>query len=48
MIQASRRNLRRLHPDISEEELALLFVELNYGKELSERLRADLERRKSR
>ena len=47
MIQASRRNLRRLHPDISEEELALLFVELNYGKDLSERLRADLERRKS-
>ena len=47
LIQASRRNLRRLHPDFSEEELALLFVELNYGKELSERLRADLERRKS-
>ena len=47
MIEASRRNLRRLHPDTSEEELALLFIELNYGKELSDRVRADLARRKS-
>jgi hypothetical protein len=47
MIEVSRRNIRQLHPDASEEELALLCVELYYGKELSDRVRADLARRKS-
>jgi hypothetical protein len=47
LIQASRNNIRQLHPDASEEELALIFVELQYGKELADRLRTDLERRKS-
>jgi hypothetical protein len=46
MIQASRNTIRRLHPEASEEELALIFVELYYGKELADRVRADLERRK--
>lgn len=46
MIQASRENIRQLHPNASEDELAVIFVELYYGKELSERVRADLERRK--
>jgi len=45
MIQASRDTIRRLHPDASEEELALIFLELYYGKELADRVRADLERR---
>ncbi len=47
LIQASRNNIRRLRPDASEEELALIFVELHYGKELADRMRTDLERRKS-
>jgi hypothetical protein len=47
VIQASRNNIRQLHPDTSEEELALIFVELHYGKELADRVRIDLERRKS-
>ncbi|HET8853564.1 MAG TPA: hypothetical protein VFN02_13660 [Ktedonobacteraceae bacterium] len=46
MIQASRNTIRRLHPDASEEELALIFLELYYGKELADRVRADLEKRK--
>ena len=46
MIQASRNTIRRLHPEASEEELALTFVELYYGKELANRVRVDLERRK--
>ncbi len=46
VIQLSRRAIRESHPDASEEELALIFVELNYGKELAERLRADLARRR--
>jgi hypothetical protein len=47
MIQASRENIRSLHPDLSEEELNLLFIELYYGKDLADRVRADLERRKA-
>ncbi len=46
MIQASRDNIRRLHPDANEEELALIFLELYYGRELADRVWADLERRK--
>ena len=46
MIQASRETIRQLHPEASEQELALLFLELYYGKELAERVRSDLERRK--
>lgn len=46
VIQLSRRAIRESHPGASEEELALIFVELNYGKELAERLRADLARRR--
>ncbi len=38
MIQASRRNIRELHPEVSEEELAFIFVELYYGKELAQRM----------
>jgi len=45
MIQASRENIRQLHSEASEEELALIFIELYYGEELAERLQADLARR---
>jgi hypothetical protein len=45
-IQASRQTIRRLHPELSQEELDLLFVELHYGKDLADRVRADLKRRK--
>ncbi len=47
MIQASRENIQRLHPDASKEELALIFIELNYGKELANFVRAKMERRRS-
>jgi hypothetical protein len=46
LIQASRQTIRRLHPELSQEELDLLFIELYYGKDLANRVRADLERRK--
>jgi hypothetical protein len=45
LIQASRRNIRQVHPNVSEEELHLLLIEMYYGKELAERLRLGLERR---
>jgi hypothetical protein len=47
MIQASRENIRQLHPDASKEELTLILVELYYGKELANLVRTQMERRKS-
>jgi len=47
MIQASRRNIRKLHPDASEEELTLIFVELYYGKQLANLVRSQMEKRRS-
>ncbi len=46
LIQASRQTIRRLHPELSQEELDLLFVELHYGKDLANNVRAYLKRRK--
>jgi hypothetical protein len=46
LIQASRRNIQQLHPDITEEELRLIFIEMHYGKEIANRMRSDVERRK--
>src|SRR5712691_11310090 len=40
MIQASRENIRQLHPDADKEELALICIELYYGKELADRVQA--------
>jgi hypothetical protein len=42
VITLSRRAIRALHPGASEEEVNLVFVELNYGKELADSLRAYL------
>lgn len=47
MILASRETIKRLHPQISEEELKILFVELYYGKELADRVREYMEKRRS-
>ncbi len=47
MIQASRRNIRKLHPDASEEELTLIFVELYYGKKVANLVRSQIEKRRS-
>lgn len=46
MIQASKKNIRELHPEASEEELKILFVELYYGKELAQRVQTHLNKRK--
>jgi hypothetical protein len=46
VILASRENIRQLHPDASEEEFGLIFIELYYGKELAQRVRRYLEKRK--
>src|SRR5260370_23571942 len=46
MMQASRENIQRLHPGASKEELTLTFIELYYGKELANFVRAKMERRR--
>ena len=48
MIQASRQTLRQLHPDATQEDLNLLFIELYYGKDLAQCVRMYLEKRKSK
>lgn len=45
-IELSRQGMRRRYPHASEEELNLLFIELNYGKELADCVRAYLAKRK--
>ena len=44
MMQASRENIRRLHPNANKEELTLIFVELYYGKELANLVRTQMEK----
>ena len=34
--------LRRLHPELSEVELRLRFAEVHYGRELADKVRAQL------
>ena len=46
LMQASRENIRQLHPNASEEELALIFIEHFYGKELANKMRVYFDRRK--
>jgi hypothetical protein len=38
-VASSRRALQRARPGLNQRELDLLFVELNYGRELADRLR---------
>ncbi len=46
VIALARRAIQRAHPDASEEEVGLRFVELHYGRELAQGLRRDLEARR--
>lgn len=46
-IELSRQGMRRRYPHASEEELDLLFVELNYGKELANCVRTTLARKRA-
>jgi hypothetical protein len=46
VIELARRGIARADSRLNEDEVALRFVELHYGRDLAERLRADLERRK--
>jgi hypothetical protein len=37
--------IRRRHPQISEDEVKLRFIELNYGREIANEVRAYLSRK---
>jgi hypothetical protein len=42
VIALARDAIRRRHPELSEQDVGLAFVELNYGSELAARLRRHL------
>ncbi len=42
VIGLARRAIRRQSPDLTDENVSLRFVEIHYGYELAERLRAYL------
>jgi hypothetical protein len=44
-VEASRRELRRRHPEEDERSIALRWVSIHYGEDLADRLRAHLEAR---
>jgi hypothetical protein len=46
VIGLARRGLRQRHPELSEGDLGLLFLETHYSSELAERVRSYLERRR--
>jgi hypothetical protein len=45
MIRLARRAIRRQNPNLSNQEVLLLFVAIHYGPELAEELEMDLRRR---
>ena len=48
MRDAMRVDIQKEHPDASEDEVKLLIAERMYGKELIDKVRAELERRKQK
>ena len=47
MIETSIRNIRKLHPDASQEEITVIFVELYYGKKVADLVRSQIEKKRS-
>ncbi len=46
MLRLSRRTLRKVNPDLSEQDVKILFVRLYYGDELADRLQIYLNQGK--
>lgn len=44
-LEMAQRAIKRAHPELSELEAKLLFVEVTYGKELADRVRPHLAKR---
>ena len=47
MIEAFIRNIRKLHPDASPEEITLIFVEMYYGNKAANLVRSQIEKRRT-
>ncbi len=47
VIGLSRRAMRERHPDLDDEEIALLWVASHYGADLAQRVRAHLAARRA-
>jgi hypothetical protein len=45
-LELAREGIRKANPNASEEEVGLIFVEVTYGKELADRVRNYLARRR--
>lgn len=39
VVALSRQGIRDRHPNLSEQEVDLMFIEMNYGKELADGVR---------
>ena len=46
-ITAERQAIARANPELDEQEVNLLWMEQAYGKDIADRVRQDLEQRKS-
>lgn len=46
--QQCKNAIRRRHPEISEEEIKLRFIEINYGSEIANEVRTYLSNRDER
>ena len=44
-LETAQRAIKRAHPELSELEAKLLFVEVTYGKDLADRVRTHLAKR---
>ena len=45
-LELAREGIRKANPNASEEEIGLIFVEVTYGKELADRVRNYLARKR--
>jgi hypothetical protein len=46
VLDLARRGLRAAHPDASEDDLRVLFVEIHYGRDLADQIRTYLAARR--
>jgi hypothetical protein len=44
MLELARNGLRRAHPELGEDELKVLFIEIHHGRQLAEGVRERLRR----
>ena len=48
MIEAARVRIRKSYPNATDEEIAVMLLERYYGKDLADRFRIEIQKRRSR